>query len=136
MNTLTQRCEFGCCYLYSGKLSAYRYKVEATVRSSDPNFSDSMLVDFKRLKTLMESVIEDGSYLYDRHHIIASEIGECLSRYDSYVTSFDKQVSCESICEFYASRLHQIIYPLGMEIVEVKLRENSNSFVTFTPDSL
>lgn len=132
-NTLTQRWDFGCCYLYSGKLATYRYKVEVTVRSSDPSLPDSMIIDFNQLLSCMKSVIKDGTYIYDSTNFLATSVGNNLKNYDLYVLPFESTVSCESICSYYAHSIESKLSNLGMDIVEVKLRENNNSYVTYTP---
>lgn len=132
--TLTQRSRFECSYLMptlddrkgTYVLNSHSYLVEVVVE-----VPDSLVITFEQLKAILDANLFDKQFLYNSESDDAiSEIVKCLSEIGVPCTGFDDALCAESIADRLA---HSVCYDLaceGVQLVELKLKENSNSFVT------
>ena len=136
---VTQRCNFECFYIMrvvkdgntEYQLNCHSYLFEATVKSIS---NSDIAIPFEDLKDCMKTVVPANSYVYYRNdtHRSILDIKSNLDtmRIKSY--PLDKFPCAESLLQFMTWRLQTILdcdYP-GIIVVETKLRESSDSYVT------
>ena len=135
---VTQKITFECCYvsqppLSCGPLNAHRYQFEATI-SNPQSYSDTgRVISFENLKQAMQACSFGGYFLYQANDVLAKAIAEAFENYGVHTKSFKDQISAELILETLTQRLSDIVnnYGLGSIVKETKLRENTNSYVTW-----
>lgn len=137
--TVTSRIEFEMSYLMkiSGKynLQAHRVRFEAMVTS---NSVGDLIIRFDDLRRLMKNIIPDGSIVFSQGDI---NLDISMKRLASIVNQFSNPVviiptldslSAECILQHMTMELKKLLddqYP-GVEILETRFRENSESYVT------
>lgn len=139
-STVSQRVEFSCSYLvkntgkYGYTLQGCRYLVEATVKNSI-NEDSPVVIEFKQLKAHLSAAVPDNAFLFYHGDSLAQHIAAELDPLGVSVKAYSTTVSAEIICETIAMRLQSLLdtYDPGVLVVEVKLRENSDSFATYRP---
>ena len=137
--TVTSRIEFEMSYLMkiAGKynLEAHRVRFEAMVAS---NSVGDLIIRFDDLRRLMKNIIPGGSIVFSQGDI---NLDISMKRLASIVNQFSNPVviiptldslSAECILQHMTMELKKLLddqYP-GVEILETRFRENSESYVT------
>ena len=137
--TVTSRIEFEMAYLMkiAGKynLEAHRVRFEAMVAS---NTVGNLIIRFDDLRRLMKNIIPDRSIVFSQGDI---NLDISMKRLASIVNQFSNPVvivptldslSAECILQHMTMELKKLLddqYP-GVEILETRFRENSESYVT------
>lgn len=138
--TVTSRIEFEMSYLMkiAGKynLEAHRVRFEAMVESNSS--VGDLIIRFNDLRRLMKNIIPDGSVVFSQGDI---NLDISMKRLASIVNQFSNPVviiptldslSAECILQHMTMELKKLLddqYP-GVEILETRFRENSESYVT------
>ena len=138
--TVTSRIEFEMSYLMKVagvyNLEAHRVRFEAVIESD--NSAGTLIIRFDDLKRLMRNIISDGSIVFSQGDM---NLDISMKRLISIVNQFSNPVvvipvldslSAECILQFMTMELKKLLddqYP-GVEIVETRFRENSESYVT------
>lgn len=139
-STVSQRVEFDCSYLvkntgtYGYTMQGCRYLVEATVKNNI-NEDSAFVIEFKELKSHLISCVPDHTFLYYHGDPLAQHIAAELDPLGVSIKAYSAPVSAETICQTIAIRLQSLLdsFNPGVLVVEVKLRENSDSFATYRP---
>lgn len=139
-NTVSQRVEFDCSYLvknlgsYGYTMQGCRYLVEATVKNNISEDS-AFVIEFKQLRAHLAACVPNDSFLYYHGDTIAQHIASELDSIGVSVKAYSVEVSAETICQTIAIRLQSLLdsFNPGLLVIEVKLRENSDSFATYRP---
>ena len=138
--TVTSRIEFEMSYLMKVagiyNLEAHRVRFEAVVESN--RSVGDLIIRFDDLKRLMRSIISEGSIVFSQGDV---NLDISMKRLISIVHQFSNPVviipildslSAEGILQYMTMELKKLLddeYP-GVEIVETRFRENSESYVT------
>lgn len=138
--TVTSRIEFEMSYLMKVagiyNLEAHRVRFEAVVESN--RSVGDLIIRFDDLKRLMRSIISEGSIVFSQGDV---NLDISMKRLISIVHQFSNSVviiptldslSAEGILQYMTMELKKLLddqYP-GVEIVETRFRENSESYVT------
>lgn len=131
---VTQRSEFECCYITNQQLNAHRYRVEVSAEVNY-NIDGSITLEFSTFKKLLDSLLPDGSYLYnlnDNIDDVSTKIAALLDSIHIPVTGYLFQITAESLCNKIARDLDCELRNHAVVLKEVKLRENADSFVTWS----
>lgn len=139
-STVSQRVEFDCSYLvkntgkYGYTLQGCRYLVEATVKNNI-NEDSAFVIEFKQLRAHLVASVPDNAFLFYHGDPLAQHIAAELDSIGVAVKAYSNVVSAEIICETIAMRLQSLLdsFNPGVLVVEVKLKENSDSFATYRP---
>lgn len=137
---VTQRAEFESCYLMPvagqpWQLNVHNYKVEVSVRTSDSAPDTHVGIEFSELKRILTEVLPDGKFLYNINAAPDSperEIAGVFVKYAIPTRSYPFTISAENLVKQIAEDVQERLYALYDACVdEVKLRETSQSFVTW-----
>ena len=141
---VTQRIEFSCSYLVfkSGeeKLNSCRYVFEATVESSRRYQEDGRIISFDDLKELMNKYSLNGKFICRRKDSNAKHFGTLINCFLSlhvpvHQLNCESEISAEKILEYLSLKLDEDIsikYNGIATLKQTRLRENSNSYVTWS----
>ena len=137
-NTVSQRIEFDCSYLVKPvdatqyTLQGCRYLVEATVQNKYAT-ETGVVIEFRKLRDYLAACVPDHAFLYHHSSSVASQIATTLNQIGVRVKSYAVPICAENICENIAFQLQALLdeYSPGVVVVEVKLRENSDSVATY-----
>lgn len=139
---VTQRDEFECAYLMSVDdnlpiLHAHHYRVEVTVSRNDNSVGHDVIIDFDRLRHYIRRVLPDKAFLYNGSEVGSSaenSIATEFKRFGIAVQSYLFTPSAENLAQHFATKLQSIFdfEHLGIQVVEVKLRETANSYATWS----
>lgn len=138
--TVTSRIEFEMSYLMkiagNYNLEAHRVRFEAMVESNSS--VGNLIIRFDDLRRLMKNIIPNGSIVFSQGDI---NLDISMKRLASIVNQFSNPVviiptldslSAECILQHMTMELKKLLdgqYP-GVEILETRFRENSESYVT------
>ena len=138
--TVTSRIEFEMSYLMKVagiyNLEAHRVRFEVVVESN--RSVGDLIIRFDDLKRLMRNIIPDGSIVFSEADVINDM---SMKRFISVVEEFSNNIiiiptfdelSAERILQYCTMELEKLLdsqYP-DVNIVETRLRENSESYVT------
>lgn len=138
---VTQRAEFEACYLMPvagqpWQLNVHNYKVEVSVKASDSDPDTHVGIEFSDLKRILTDVIPDGKFLYNINAALDSperEIAGVFVKYAIPTRSYPFTISAENLVKQIAEDVQERLYALLYDacVAEVKLRETSQSFVTW-----
>ena len=146
--TVTQRSDFECSYLMKSVeseytvtnryvLNSHHYRVEVTVSSiSDFNQEndDKCIITFEKLKSIVDSCLPDGCFIYsvDDDSDEMKNLRRDLRIMGVKVTElYCLSVSAENLADSIARRIEDKLFKEDVQLLEVKLRENSDSVVTW-----
>ena len=132
---VSQRVEFSCSYLTPNntlyELNSIHYRFEATVCSRLKRLT-GRVISFEDFKKVIKSIIPDKAFIYDNtdtnQYLIAKDLKDC----GIYSYAFSGEISAERILEEISLMLVEALaaYP-QVYLKETKLRENSNSYVSW-----
>lgn len=134
---VTKRIEFECCYICDKHIEAHHCKLEVTVEGPQ-RFNDfGRVITYEELTKYMNSVVPDRSFVY----YASDPDGNCVSNAFLSVGcttfSYDFPISAENLCKYFAETLQNIfdMKEPGITILDLKLREDNNSYVTWKRDT-
>ncbi len=133
---VTQRIEFECCYITNNVLNAHRYRLEASAASTYDAENGASLY-FQDFKQAIADAVPDGTYIYNSADSINSTAVKVASLLDSAyipVVGYPFMITAESLCDQIAADIQHNLPQY--RLVEVKLRETADSFVTWTNQSI
>lgn len=133
---ITQRIEFECCYITNNTLNAHRYKVEASAEVRY-DLDGHVVFDFREFKRILDAIVPDGTYIYNFSDAIdmpSISVAAILDKAQIPVLGYGFQITAESLCNQIAYDFERAIEVDKLPIVlkEIKLRENAESFVTWS----
>ena len=135
---VTQRVEFECCYLSEGKyVEPHRYRVEATVESPQHYADHGVVLNFAEFKKYILSVVPDHAFVFNAGASSSQaelEVGYKFVDYKLKTVEVDFPISAETLCNYIATNLQDVfnMKEPGVVLVDLKLRENNDSFVSWT----
>ena len=133
---VTQRLEFECCYITNNILNAHRYKVEVSAEVQY-ELDGHVIFDFSQFKKILEAIVPDGTYIYNKADTIdspAMAVARTLDQAQIPILGYGFQITAESLCNQIAYDFERAVQcgQLPVVLKEVKLRENAESFVTWS----
>lgn len=134
---VTHRMEFECCYLINKDVNAHRYRLEVTVEGPQRFEDFGSVIEFSKLREYVKSVVPDKSFLIDTStENLGRDVGFMLGTRGVSVRAYSFQLSAENLCSNIGKQLQSILdsEEPGVTVVEVKLRENNDSFASWRPD--
>jgi len=139
-NTVTQRIEFDCVYLVQDILShkymlqGCRYLVEATVQNTLQSDASSLVYEFKMLRAHLSACVPNHTFLYYHKDLQAQSVAATFDGLGVPTKAYSSVVSAETICEQIALQLQATLdaYSPGVVVTEMRLRENADSYATYT----
>ena len=145
--TVTQRSEFECSYLMKETkddymknshyvLNSHNYRIEVTVASytRDSQDSDKCIITFEKLKSIVDSCLPDGYFIYsvdDDSEEMKNLVRDLKIMGVKVTELYRLSVSAENIVDSIARSISDKLDNEGVQLVEVKLRENPDSVVTW-----
>lgn len=133
---VTQRSEFSCCYIVHNfdetySLNCHNYKFEATV--SGHITASNRIISFEDFKALIDSVIPNSCFLYNVEDQSQKLISQTFSLCGISTLGFGEEISAEIILNQISLMLVQVLKEFSSDLFlkETKLRETSNSYVTW-----
>ena len=133
---VSQRVEFSCSYLTPDDnkymLNSIHYKFEATVCGMNAYEVTGRVISFEDLKKVIKSIIPDKMFIYDKHDLNQYLISKDFKTCGVFSYAFEGEISTERILEEISLMLVEALsaYP-EVYLKETKLRENSNSYVSW-----
>ena len=133
---VSQRTEFSCSYLVPQRgfydLNSINYKFEATVCSAAAYESTGRVISFEDLLTVIKNIIPDKAFIYDKTDSKQQAVRDAFVLCGVFSYAFEGEISTERLLEEISLMLVGALkaYP-GVYLKETKLRENSNSYVTW-----
>lgn len=135
---VTQRDEFNACYVMSvagqPMLNAHHYRIEVTVSGEQRFIDHGVVIEFDALKRIVRSVLPNSSFLHYVEDHQNRAIFDAFMRRGVSVKSYSFPLSAENLANYFAEEIQRILdtkYP-GVRVTGLKLRENSNSFVSWS----
>ena len=131
---VTKRLEFECCYVYRDEIHAHRYKLEVTVQGPQRYNDYGVVLSFDELLRYMKQTVPDKTFVYYVKDAAGTYISKAFHDYNYRTLGFEFPISAENICNHLALSLQDEldIHEPGIQIVDLKLREDNNSFVSWT----
>jgi len=134
---VTTRTSFSAAYVRDCVLNAYLYRLEATVECPQREEDDKMVIEFTRLQKYMKEASFDNAFLYTAGDTFGFEIATAMARSGVKAKVVDYPLCAESICNNIAVLLQGLlnIKEPGVTLKELKLRETSDSYVSWHRES-
>lgn len=131
---VTQRVEFECCYIVNDELNAHRYRFEVTVNGPQREQDMGAVIDFRQLRNYMDTVCFDRKFLYSSQDMNTVVVGVANALPDKFKERVDFLLSAENICKELVNRIQFILDRIepGVTVISAKLRENSESFASWS----
>ena len=85
----------------------------------------------------MKQVAPHKAFLYWDKDADGASVGQAFSRVGCRVESYKFPISAENLCKYFAESLQNIFDTKepGIQILDLKFREDSNSFVSWKRES-
>lgn len=134
---ISQRVRFECCYLVDSEINAHEYQFEATVKNVGEPSASGRVLNFADLKDLIEKIVPSNRFLFDTtSQNVGREVAFIIGQRGVPVSGYPFKLSAENLCRYFGERLSSSLeaHFSSIRVVAVKLRENSNSFATWTPN--
>lgn len=130
---VTRRVEFECCYIYNNQIEAHRCKLEVTVEGPQRFEDFGTVISFESLRRYILSVVPDKTFLCDANDPASKHVGDAFIDAGCRVLVCEFSISAENLCTYIAEKLQHLlnIGEPGIQIVELKLRENNDSYVSW-----
>lgn len=135
---VTTKIAFCSAYVSAGELNSYLYRLEATVECPQRAEDDNMVLEFTKLQKYMRESSFENTFLYNNYDEHGRDIANAMLRAGVKCKGVDYALCAESICDNIAVILQGLlnIREPGVRLVELKLRETGDSYVSWTPESL
>lgn len=133
---VTKRIEFECCYIHENDIEAHRCKLEVTVEGPQ-RFNDfGRVISYEELTRYMRNVVPDRSFLYWNMDVASSRVGAAFMDAGCRVQEYNFPISAENLCKYLADALQELLdtFEPGIRIIDLKLREDNNSYVSWRRD--
>lgn len=138
---VSTRIEFSCCYIYqeseAPSLNSHRYKFEATVEGLQKYEDSGRIIDFQDLTQVCKWSVPDKAFVYnDDRNSLSFEIANTLRSHGLRCVGYPFEFSTEQFINAISLKLISLLAMIpGVRLLETKLREDSNSFVSWTNTS-
>lgn len=135
MLTVSKQCTFDAAHIltnYNGKcknLHGHTYHLIVSV-SGDADRANGMVIDFKKLKQVVEEVILarfDHAFLYDQTSPVENEIAAVIAKHAMRSVALPGPTTVENLVRFIFDELSKHI-----AVAAVKLYETPDSFAELT----
>lgn len=135
---VTTRTTFSAVYVRDNLLNAYQYKLEATVECPQRAEDDKMVIEFAKLQKYMRQASFDNTFLYTSGDKFGLDIAMAMLKSGVGIKEVDYPLCAESICNNIAILLQGIlnVKEPGVTLKELKLRETTESYVSWNHESL
>lgn len=142
---ISQRSNFECAYLLSIDsnvppiFQAHHYHIEVSV-SGNINESTGVLISFHKLKEIIDTVTPNNAFIYNSSTTgtdSETRIADAFNHSGIKCVGYNFIPSIENLVNHFAQFIQNILtYEApGVNVIEVKLRETSNSFASWKQDS-
>ncbi len=134
---VTKRIEFECCYIYHYTVQAHRYRLEVTVEGPQRFDDHGTVITFDDLQKYMKRAVPDNKFIYHVEDYPGVHVGKAFVEVGCDSQPYEFSISAENLCKHIAESLQNTfdLYEPGIKILELKLREDSNSFVSWKRES-
>lgn len=138
---VTQRVGFSCSYLTlkdnKYDLNSINYKFEATVCGDSNYQTEGRVISFEDFTRAIKSILPDKSFIYSRNDLSESELAKAFKKCGICTYSIWESISAERLLNEISLMLVEAlkVYP-GVHLKETKLRENSNSYVSWKQEEI
>ena len=139
VGTVSKKTEFECMYiLISGDkwdFNFHRYSIDVTVDAPQRYTDSGEIIRFEKLGEYLNSVVPDNEMLVPTSFSDSDFISVVskMSLHGLKLRAMDFDICAEGLCNYIAKTLQERLnqYEPGCRVVEVKLRENSSSYVSW-----
>lgn len=131
---VTKRVEFECCYIYDRHIEAHHCKLEVTVEGPQ-RFNDfGRVISYEDLTRYMKYVVPDRAFIYCDADLDSVKVSNAFLDAGCTTMSYDFQISAENLCKHFADTLQDLFDKKepGIRIIDLKLREDNNSYVSWS----
>lgn len=130
---VTKRIEFECCYIYNKQVEAHRCKLEVTVEGPQRYYDLGRVITYEELSNYMKDVVPNHSFLYHDEDMKSMMVALAFQQAGCKVTEYPFPISAENLCSHIAESLQTILDSKepGIRILDLKLREDNNSYVSW-----
>lgn len=131
---VSQRSHFECSYIYYRDdkciLNSHDYKIEVTVCA--PDRVSPVIMSFEDLKYVISRCIPNHKFLLRGDKNLDSALIDVFSKFDSSIYKiFDNDITAETLVNKIAYDIDSHLSEYGVILWEVKLRESTDSYVTW-----
>lgn len=133
---VSTKINFTAAYVRDAVLNSFLYRLEATVECPQRVEDDNMVIEFSKLQKYMKEAAFDNTFLYTQGDTFGLDIATAMMRSGINCKGVEYALCAESICKNIAILLQGIlnIREPGVTLIELKLRETGDSYVSWTPD--
>lgn len=113
MITVTKELNFEACHMlgnYDGEcanLHGHSYKIRVTL--SGENIDNGMIMDFKQLKSIINLIIPDHRYIFNKNDIIQKNIADFLIKNNKKVVAYEFETTAENMVIYFAKKIQELI---------------------------
>ena len=131
---VTQRVEFECCYIFNGEIESHRCKMEVTVEGPQRYQDHGVVITYDSLRKYMLSVVPNKSFLYSIEDVDGVRVNKAFTDAGCRTQGYNFPLSSENLCKHFAETLQALFDTAepGIVILNMKLREDNNSFVSWS----
>ncbi len=130
---VTKRVEFDCCYICDHHIEAHHCKLEVTVEGPQ-RFNDfGRVITYEDLTRYMKYVAPDRAFIYCDTDPDGVHVGKAFLDVGCTTIGYEFEISAENLCKHFADTLQELFDKKepGIRIIDLKLREDNNSFVSW-----
>ena len=132
---VTKRIDFNCCYIQNHQIEAHNCKLEVTVVGPQ-RFNDlGRVITYEDLTKYMKEVVPDKAFLFFMSDESGVIVANAFKKAGCRIVGCDFEISAENVCSYCASELQDQFdtFEPGIKIIDMKFREDNNSFVSWKP---
>lgn len=130
---VTKRVEFECCYICDRHIEAHHCKLEVTVEGPQ-RFNDfGRVIKYEDLTRYMKYVVPDKSFIFCDTDPDGVLVSKAFIDVGCTALGYEFEISAENLCKHFADTLQDLFDKKepGIQIIDLKLREDNNSFVSW-----
>lgn len=133
---VTKRAEFSCCYIQDNRIEAHHCKVEVTVVGPQRFEDFGRVISYETLQFYLSNILPNHTFLYNESDKPSVQVAKAFQKAKCSTKSCDFEISAENLCKHFAEKLQEILdrREPGVTIVNLKLREDNNSYVSWSKD--
>ncbi len=130
---VTKRAEFSCCYIQDKQIEAHHCKVEVTVEGPQRFEDFGRVITYENLQNYLRGIIPNRAFLYCKRDYNSIHVADAFNTVGCKTVEYNFDISAENLCRHLAETLQDVFDELepGISILEFKLREDNNSFVSW-----
>lgn len=134
---VTKRVEFECCYIYNQQIEAHHCKLEVTVEGPQRFHDSGTVIAYEDLSRYMRHLVPHKAFLYWDKDTDGIHVSRAFADAGCRVESYSFPISAENLCSYFATTLQSTfdVKEPGIRILDLKLREDNNSYVSWKRDS-